>query len=42
MVELPEGPHIVESIQLFAEPEPVKNLALAPEMVGQIPSPRPP
>ncbi|XP_057238421.1 semaphorin-4A [Malurus melanocephalus] len=29
-VELPEGPHIVESIQLFAVPEPVKNLLLAP------------
>uniref|UniRef100_A0A8D2NWT6 Semaphorin 4A n=1 Tax=Zosterops lateralis melanops TaxID=1220523 RepID=A0A8D2NWT6_ZOSLA len=29
-VELPEGPHIVESIQLFAMPEPVKNLLLAP------------
>uniref|UniRef100_A0A8C3P5D5 Semaphorin 4A n=1 Tax=Cyanoderma ruficeps TaxID=181631 RepID=A0A8C3P5D5_9PASS len=29
-VELPEGPHIVESIQLFATPEPVKNLLLAP------------
>ncbi|NXU37945.1 SEM4A protein, partial [Drymodes brunneopygia] len=28
-VELPEGPHIVESIQLFATPEPVKNLLLA-------------
>ncbi|NWX37985.1 SEM4A protein, partial [Notiomystis cincta] len=29
-VELPEGPHIVESIQLFVVPEPVKNLLLAP------------
>ncbi|NXL54110.1 SEM4A protein, partial [Podilymbus podiceps] len=29
-VELPGGPHIVESIQLFGEPEPVKNLLLAP------------
>ncbi|NXE16275.1 SEM4A protein, partial [Lophotis ruficrista] len=29
-VELPEGPHIVESIQLFGAPEPVKNLLLAP------------
>ncbi|XP_063276431.1 semaphorin-4A isoform X2 [Prinia subflava] len=30
-VELPEDPpHIVESIQLFATPEPVKNLLLAP------------
>uniref|UniRef100_A0A8C0BFA5 Semaphorin 4A n=1 Tax=Buteo japonicus TaxID=224669 RepID=A0A8C0BFA5_9AVES len=29
-VELPEGPHIVESIQLFERPEPVKNLLLAP------------
>ncbi|XP_075580467.1 semaphorin-4A [Pelecanus crispus] len=29
-VELPEGPHIVESIQLFETPEPVKNLLLAP------------
>ncbi|NWZ89326.1 SEM4A protein, partial [Nesospiza acunhae] len=29
-VELPEGAHIVESIQLFAAPEPVKNLLLAP------------
>ncbi|XP_075301511.1 semaphorin-4A isoform X3 [Opisthocomus hoazin] len=29
-VELPEGPHIVESIQLFGTPEPVKNLLLAP------------
>ncbi|KAM7029096.1 semaphorin-4A [Acridotheres tristis] len=29
VVELPEGPHIVESIQLFAMPEPVKNLLLA-------------
>ncbi|XP_041901036.1 semaphorin-4A-like [Corvus kubaryi] len=29
-VELPKGPHIVESIQLFAMPEPVKNLLLAP------------
>ncbi|XP_056178269.1 LOW QUALITY PROTEIN: semaphorin-4A [Falco biarmicus] len=29
-VELPRGPHIVESIQLFGTPEPVKNLLLAP------------
>ncbi|KAM6228938.1 semaphorin-4A isoform 1-T1 [Spheniscus humboldti] len=29
-VELPGGPHIVESIQLFGTPEPVKNLLLAP------------
>ncbi|KAM9169011.1 semaphorin-4A isoform 2-T2 [Mergus octosetaceus] len=29
-VELPAGPHIVESIQLFGTPEPVKNLLLAP------------
>ncbi|NWU49638.1 SEM4A protein, partial [Dromas ardeola] len=29
-VELPGGPHIVESIQLFKTPEPVKNLLLAP------------
>ncbi|NXP42948.1 SEM4A protein, partial [Leiothrix lutea] len=29
-VELPEGSHIVESIQLFAVPERVKNLLLAP------------
>uniref|UniRef100_A0A8U8AWQ1 Semaphorin 4A n=1 Tax=Geospiza parvula TaxID=87175 RepID=A0A8U8AWQ1_GEOPR len=29
-VELPGGAHIVESIQLFAAPEPVKNLLLAP------------
>ncbi|XP_066424323.1 semaphorin-4A [Molothrus aeneus] len=29
-VELPESAHIVESIQLFAAPEPVKNLLLAP------------
>ncbi|XP_069734829.1 semaphorin-4A isoform X1 [Phaenicophaeus curvirostris] len=29
-VELPEGSHIVESIQLFGTPEPVKNLLLAP------------
>ncbi|XP_017663910.1 PREDICTED: semaphorin-4A isoform X1 [Lepidothrix coronata] len=29
-VELPEGPHIVESIELFRTPEPVKNLLLAP------------
>ncbi|NXJ99902.1 SEM4A protein, partial [Corythaixoides concolor] len=29
-VELPGGPHIVESIQLFETPEPVKNLLLAP------------
>ncbi|KAM6038089.1 semaphorin-4A isoform 2-T2 [Theristicus caerulescens] len=28
-VELPEGPHIVESIQLFRMPEPVKTLLLA-------------
>uniref|UniRef100_A0A8C5U4Q1 Sema domain-containing protein n=1 Tax=Malurus cyaneus samueli TaxID=2593467 RepID=A0A8C5U4Q1_9PASS len=33
-VELPKGPHIVESIQLFAVPEPVKNLLLAPGKVG--------
>jgi len=32
-VELPEGPHIVESIQLFGTPEPVKNLLLAPRKV---------
>uniref|UniRef100_A0A8C3U6P6 Semaphorin 4A n=1 Tax=Catharus ustulatus TaxID=91951 RepID=A0A8C3U6P6_CATUS len=31
-VELPGGPHIVESIQLFAVPESVKNLLLAPGM----------
>lgn len=29
-VELPGAPHIVESIQLFGTPEPVKNLLLAP------------
>uniref|UniRef100_A0A8C0IDS5 Semaphorin 4A n=1 Tax=Bubo bubo TaxID=30461 RepID=A0A8C0IDS5_BUBBB len=29
-VELPGGPHIVESIQLLGTPEPVKNLLLAP------------
>ncbi|XP_072774640.1 semaphorin-4A isoform X3 [Taeniopygia guttata] len=29
-VELSGGAHIVESIQLFAKPEPVKNLLLAP------------
>ncbi|XP_068518726.1 semaphorin-4A isoform X3 [Anas acuta] len=29
-VELPAGTHIVESIQLFGTPEPVKNLLLAP------------
>ncbi|NXX99962.1 SEM4A protein, partial [Centropus bengalensis] len=29
-VELPGGSHIVESIQLFRRPEPVKNLLLAP------------
>ncbi|XP_009462886.1 PREDICTED: semaphorin-4A [Nipponia nippon] len=29
-VELPEGPHIVESIQLLRTPEPVKTLLLAP------------
>ncbi|NWI66073.1 SEM4A protein, partial [Todus mexicanus] len=29
-VELPGGPHIVESIQLFGTPEPVKNLLLSP------------
>ncbi|NXS55661.1 SEM4A protein, partial [Brachypteracias leptosomus] len=29
-VELPEGSHIVESIQLFGTPEPVKNLLLSP------------
>ncbi|NXI38520.1 SEM4A protein, partial [Galbula dea] len=29
-VELPRGPHIVESIQLFRTPEPVKDLVLAP------------
>ncbi|XP_056366022.1 semaphorin-4A [Oenanthe melanoleuca] len=29
-VELPGGSHIVESIQLFAAPQPVKNLLLAP------------
>ncbi|XP_071435597.1 semaphorin-4A [Pithys albifrons albifrons] len=29
-VELSEGPHIVESIQLFRTSEPVKNLLLAP------------
>uniref|UniRef100_A0A8C0HN94 Semaphorin 4A n=1 Tax=Buteo japonicus TaxID=224669 RepID=A0A8C0HN94_9AVES len=33
-VELPEGPHIVESIQLFERPEPVKNLLLAPGKVA--------
>lgn len=33
-VELPGGPHIVESIQLFGTPEPVKNLLLAPGKVG--------
>uniref|UniRef100_A0A8B9ES82 Semaphorin 4A n=1 Tax=Anser cygnoides TaxID=8845 RepID=A0A8B9ES82_ANSCY len=33
-VELPAGPHIVESIQLFSTPEPVKNLLLAPGKVG--------
>uniref|UniRef100_A0A8D2M0K7 Sema domain-containing protein n=1 Tax=Zonotrichia albicollis TaxID=44394 RepID=A0A8D2M0K7_ZONAL len=31
-----EGAHIVESIQLFATPEPVKNLLLAPGKVGQV------
>lgn len=41
-MELPEGPHIVESIQLFAMPEPVKNLLLAPGKVGQMRSPRSP
>lgn len=35
-VELPGGPHIVESIQLFEVPEPVKNLLLAPGKVGQV------
>ncbi|NXG44047.1 SEM4A protein, partial [Psilopogon haemacephalus] len=29
-VELPQGPHIVESLQLFDTPELVKNLLLAP------------
>ncbi|XP_054662592.1 semaphorin-4A isoform X3 [Grus americana] len=28
-VELPGGPHIVESVQLFSTPEPVKNLLLS-------------
>uniref|UniRef100_A0A8B9G2J1 Semaphorin 4A n=1 Tax=Amazona collaria TaxID=241587 RepID=A0A8B9G2J1_9PSIT len=32
-VELPGAPHIVESIQLFGTPEPVKNLLLAPGKV---------
>lgn len=35
-VELSGGAHIVESIQLFARPEPVKNLLLAPGKVGQV------
>ncbi|NWY08192.1 SEM4A protein, partial [Nothoprocta ornata] len=30
VVELPKKPHIIESIQLFRTPEPVKSLVLAP------------
>lgn len=41
-MQLPGGPHIVESIQLFAVSERVKNLLLAPRKVGQMGSPRPP
>ncbi|NXE30680.1 SEM4A protein, partial [Ardeotis kori] len=40
-VELPEGPHIVESIQLFGAPEPVKNLLLAPGTVRDGTAPKP-
>lgn len=32
-VEMPAGPHIVESVQLFPTPEPVKNLLLSPGKV---------